>query len=98
MYDRFLNVQVAVGLPLLLPFEAIRGPTISLYHALHKGPGGYVGGTIVATIAVLLGSSIWEAVSLGKRDHESSHQCAVRLQRSCICLTNASYFQNLYES
>lgn len=84
-------LQVAVGLPLLLPFPAIRGPTVSLYHALSKGPGGYVGGTILVTITVLLGSSIWEAVALDEREGENSHQCAVldifmlcRLPSSCL--------------
>lgn len=69
-------LQVVVGLPLLLPVPEIHGPTISLYQALSKGPGGYVGGTILVTVAVLLGSSIWEAIALDARENESSHQCA----------------------
>eukprot|EP00892_Ulva_mutabilis_P002964 jgi/Ulvmu1/12669/UM094_0025.1 len=91
------GLQVAVGLPLLLPVPSIRGPTISVYQTLSKGPGGYVGGTVLVTVTVLLASSIWEAISLDARENESSHQAmmtAVNLSRAhlavVMCFVNIS--------
>ena len=69
-------MQALVALPLFLPFASIRSPTISLFHVLTVGPGGYVGATLLATFFVLLASSIWQAATLQREEHDNQYKCA----------------------
>lgn len=82
-------MQAVVAFPLFLPFASVRGPTLALFKGLTAGPGGYVGITILATLFVILASSIWEGVTLQAQEHGDQYKCdcstRVMCQLQCDC-------------